>query len=406
MGFDRISNLPSPITEIILSRLPIKDAVRTSVLSSQWRYKAAMLQHLVFDYECCSARENATTFANIVDHVLLTHIGPIHKFELARDQLARKDIDRWILHLSRNSIKELIFHNRGPRYKIPSCLFSCHSIISLELLNCLLEPPSNFKGFKNLKSLDIQDVAFSQDVLQHLIASCPVLESLSLVWCDNFKHLRIDAPNLKILDVRGSFKDIVLENTLNLVDVSIGLEAVKFYVSQSPLSDGSSNLVRILSRLPRVQKLDFYICSLTYMAIGAVPVKLPTPCLYLNCLGISLTLTRLKESLTALCMFRSCPSLQELNVQVHPAHEVGKSGNSWLDENRRCSFKQLRCVFINDIGGSKAELNFVRYLLLNAPVLEKMTIQPVPGVEASKLEKNLLGAKRASMRVKTIFQDQ
>ncbi|KAM5585984.1 F-box/FBD/LRR-repeat protein [Rosa sericea] len=405
MELDRISNLPSGIIEIILSCLPMKDAAKTSVLSSQWRYKAAMLQHLVFDYQCRSAH-NDTTFADIVDHVLLAHIGPIHKFKLFRAHLASKDIDRWILHLSRNSIKEFILHHQQKRYKIPSCLFSCQDIISLELSRCLLQPPSTFKGFRSLKSFYFESVIFAQDEFEHLISCCPLLESLTLVYCDSFSHLMIDAPNLKFLDVRGSFKDVLLVNTSNLVDVSIGLEDFEFYVSQRLVSASSSNLVEILSSLPQVQRLDFYCCSLMYLAIGALPVKLPRPCLHLNCLHITLSLTSLEDSLTALCLFRSCPALQELKVQVFPGQEVVGKGNSWLDDNRRCSFNQLQYVFVNDIRDVKAELDFIRYLLLNSPVLERMTVQPVPGVESSKLEKKLLRSMCASVHAKIIFQDQ
>ncbi|XVF43337.1 hypothetical protein PTKIN_Ptkin02bG0032500 [Pterospermum kingtungense] len=46
---DKISNLPDNITEQILGRMPIRDAVRTSVLSTNWRDKWTTLSDLVFD---------------------------------------------------------------------------------------------------------------------------------------------------------------------------------------------------------------------------------------------------------------------------------------------------------------------------------------------------------------------
>ncbi|XVF43344.1 hypothetical protein PTKIN_Ptkin02bG0033000 [Pterospermum kingtungense] len=46
---DIISNLPDNITEQILARLSIRDAVRTSVLSRNWRYRWTTIPHLVFD---------------------------------------------------------------------------------------------------------------------------------------------------------------------------------------------------------------------------------------------------------------------------------------------------------------------------------------------------------------------
>ncbi|CAL2279439.1 unnamed protein product [Prunus armeniaca] len=82
MELDRISNLPSDVLAKLLSHLWVREAVRTSVLSSKWRYRSAMLPHLVFDDECVSSLEHIS-FVNIVDHVLLGHIAPIHKFKLS-----------------------------------------------------------------------------------------------------------------------------------------------------------------------------------------------------------------------------------------------------------------------------------------------------------------------------------
>ena len=203
---DRISNLPSDVTEKILSRLPIRDAVRTNVLSRQWRYKSAILPHLVFDDRCVSTRMNHTIFVKIVDRVLLLHIGPIHKFKLTLENfVATSDIDIWILHLSRNSIKTLILQiGRGGRYTIPSCLFSCQELFRLELSHCLLKPPpSTFKGFKSLKALQIDNATMSQDVLENMIVSCPLLVTLTLIDCDGFTHLKINATCLRTLAVIG-----------------------------------------------------------------------------------------------------------------------------------------------------------------------------------------------------------
>lgn len=149
---DRISNLPSDVIGQILSRLPIKEAVKTSVLSSKWRFMSAMLPHLVFDVLCFSTQDH-TTFENIVDQVLLLNISPIHTFKLSRD------IDRWVCHLSRNSIKVFILKiwKGDPYYKMPSCLFSCQDMVHLELSNSSLKPPSTFKGFRSLRSLCMND---------------------------------------------------------------------------------------------------------------------------------------------------------------------------------------------------------------------------------------------------------
>ncbi|GJY47122.1 F-box/FBD/LRR-repeat protein-like protein [Tanacetum coccineum] len=51
LSLDTISNLPLPIIENILCSLPIKEAVRTSILSRNWRYNWTGIPKLVFDEE-------------------------------------------------------------------------------------------------------------------------------------------------------------------------------------------------------------------------------------------------------------------------------------------------------------------------------------------------------------------
>ena len=205
MELDRISNLPGGVIQKILSYLPIREAVRTSVLSSNWRCKWAMLPRLVFDDQKIDvtrkSRRRRTTFVSIVDRVLLLQIGPVDAFELVyRKFIAASDVDRWILHLTRKSLKEFtLTKSRGSQYTVSSCLFSCQELVHLDLHNCSLKPSSAFKGFRRLKSLRFQNVTVTQDVFEKLIGCCPLLERLTLIDLNGITHLKIDAPNLNFV---------------------------------------------------------------------------------------------------------------------------------------------------------------------------------------------------------------
>ncbi|VVA15516.1 PREDICTED: F-box/FBD/LRR-repeat [Prunus dulcis] len=413
MESDRISNLPSDVIEQILSHLPMREAVRTSVLSSNWRYKWAMLRHLVFDDRCVSTQKHIT-FVDIVDHVLLGHIGPIHKFRLShRGRPANWDIDFWILHLSRNSIKELILEIWGEyHYRIPSYLFSCQNMIHLELLRCVLKPPPTFKGFRNLKSLVISHVILGQDVFQSLIACCPLLERLTLIEFD-FAHLKIDAPNLQFLVVEGDFWDLIFENTLNLIDVCVSMDTD---VGQIWGCDSSSNLVKFMVHLPHIQRLQIQGFFLKSLAVGALSAKLPKPCLYLKFLSIRVDFNDPVEILTVLCLLRSSPAVQELEISVNPAfEELELSGDqerqaalsevNSLYGNWICPFSQLRFVKISNVSNVKAQLDFIRFLLLNSPVLEKIIVKPAYADDSWEQVKQLLRLGRASVHSEIIFLD-
>ncbi|CAL9022616.1 unnamed protein product [Prunus brigantina] len=420
MELDRFSNLPSDVIENILSRLPIREAVRTSVLSSNWRYRSAMLRHLVFDDRCVSTQKHIT-FVDIVDHVLLVHIGPIHTFRLShRGVLANWDIDRWILHLSRNSIKEVILRNRAMftfRYRVPSYLFSCQDIIHLELLLCVLKPPPTFEGFRNLKSLVFDQVTLDQDVCQNLIACCPLLEKLTLLR-PGFTHLKIDAPNLQFLYVEGFFEDITFENTLNLTDVCISY----------PHRDGrtwvcdNSNLVKFLVQLPFIQRLKItnfcFLQNLVFGSlspnVGSLSPKLPKPCLYLKFLSIKVTFNDPTEVLTVLCLLRSSPAVQELEISANctleePDFDAQQEVQAALSElnslygNWICPFTQLRLVKISNICNVKTELDFIRFLLLNSPVLKKMIVTPSNATDSRELMKQFLRLGRVSVHSEIIF---
>jgi len=273
---DRISCLPSHVIDHILSYLPIREAVRTSILSSEWRNNWHTLPNLVFDINCVSnieAIKDPSIFINkllrIVDHVLRLHSGSINKFQLSDPGCdligvnSVADIERWILHLKEKSMKEFVLqifveekYYRRPlfeRYKIPQCLFSCPSLHHLKLYCCCIQPPTTFKGFKNLKSLELFQVTMAQDAFENLISGCHLLEDLKLIYLDCLTQLNINAPNLKKFLIFGNFVNFSFDNTFQLTEVSFFFHSQR---NQTQLRGCSSNLKRFFDHLPHVQSLD------------------------------------------------------------------------------------------------------------------------------------------------------
>ncbi|CAK9178572.1 unnamed protein product [Ilex paraguariensis] len=413
METDKISKLPGHIMDRILSHLSLRDAVRTSVLSSRWRYKWVTLPHLVFDNQSVVLSSQDQTLiknriVNIIDHVLLLHVGPIHKFKLSHRELqGASDIDRWILFLSRGSVKEFVLEIwKGLRYKLPSSLFICQKLIHLELFNCLLKPPPKFDGFKILNSLDLQHITMDQDVFEHMISSCPLLERLTLMNFDGFIHLNICAPNLLFFDVGGVFENVSLENTFHLAIVSIGLYANAGY-DQNVILGNTGNMIKFFAHLPRIQRLEVQCFFLKYLAAGKVPGRLPTPCIELNYLSIRINFNDVEENLAALCLLRSCPNIQELEMLARPEEQtsVRAVANILEEDYLSCPFNQLQLVKIAGISGGRQELDFINFLLANSPVLERMTIKPAALDGALELLKELLRLRRASVRAEIIYLD-
>jgi len=63
---------------------------------------------------------------------------------------------------------------------------------------------------------------------------------------------------------------------------------------------------------------------------------------------------------------------------------------------------KLQLVTIQDISGTKSELDFIRFLLLYSPCLEKMIVKPVENVKP-ELITELIRFRRASGQAEVIY---
>ncbi|XP_076883957.1 F-box/FBD/LRR-repeat protein At1g13570-like [Bidens hawaiensis] len=168
-SLNTINALPQTIIESILCLLPIEEAARTSILSSEWRYKWTKIPKLVFHYsiryksttepqetfDMASARkkmDNRCKLFYAIQQVLLLCQGPIHEFTLSTDaDYQSYEIDQIILHLSRNhTIKKLtldLYYGTSYIYKLPLCVFSLHHLTDLLLCSCDLNHKPTFSGY-------------------------------------------------------------------------------------------------------------------------------------------------------------------------------------------------------------------------------------------------------------------
>ncbi|KEH37791.1 putative F-box domain, FBD domain, leucine-rich repeat domain, L domain-containing protein [Medicago truncatula] len=418
---DRISCLPDHIIDHFLSRLSIKEAGRTSVLSNKWRKKWSTQPDLVFDKQCVSAAVSEdpsvieNKFVRTVDHVLLLHSGPINKFKISDfgcdfiGMISVADVDRWILHLTRRSIKNLeldIWFEQ--RYNIPWCLFSCQSLHHLNLFCSSLKPPAMFEGFMNLKSLQLEQVTVAKDAFENLISGSPLLEKLVLKKVDGFTQINIHSPSIKYVDIRGNFEGISFDNTSQLAKVFVNLSSyLNSETGQSMFHGCSSNLLKFFDHLHNIQSLLIASYSIKYLAAGVVPVKLPTLCINLTFLSICLNFNDLTEISAVLCLLKSSPNLQTFKMFARLKEETDlltHTSYCWEDIfSEPDMLLKLQHVEIQDISGTKSELDFIRFLLLYSPVLKKMIVEPVENVKP-ELITELIRFRRASEQAEVIYK--
>ena len=105
---DRLINLPEEIRSHILSLVPTRFAVRTSVLSKGWRYNWTFVTN--FDFHDFHPVHGLKIFSAFVNHVLdLSKTADIRLFRLLFNELwvPQSSVSKWIAQAVKLNVREL-----------------------------------------------------------------------------------------------------------------------------------------------------------------------------------------------------------------------------------------------------------------------------------------------------------
>ncbi|KAJ3705171.1 hypothetical protein LUZ61_008876 [Rhynchospora tenuis] len=373
---DYLSRLPSEIIENILVKLPIKEAVRTSVLSSKCKSLWTSMPDLVFNEDTTES-----DLIRIVDKVLKVHQGPIQKFEVeqGRDKhVGEEVISRWLLVLSKNELKDLrLGFDMHQNCKVPSSLFSYQKLENLEISGCTISAPQCFQGLKLLRNLSLCSCELVGITIEKFVLGCPLLERLTLVDVVKDGCLMIRAPKLKQLVVLEEFTNLLLEAP-KLIYATIYIK----YMQTLPVYDGcKSKLLRAIGGLPNIEELDINSPFCEYLTSGPIPEKLPITFHHLKKILIDLDEKR-KVVDTALCIFQSAPNLKTLHLRTLCL--TLPSQNIWEEQRikqRITSISFLQQLEVAVILGNmilsedgESMLAFAKFILSTASQLEKLVV--------------------------------
>ncbi|XP_062150452.1 F-box/FBD/LRR-repeat protein At1g13570-like [Alnus glutinosa] len=380
-NIDRISNLPWDVLDTILVHMPLKEAARTSILSSKWRYKWTSLSRFIIDDKCLPSCLSDKVLRwkeimKIMHQVQSNHSGSIEKFKLAAYcHPIHSDLDQWIQFLTERGLKELVLQEFDSvmRFKLPACLFSCPQLSCLELYGCVINLSPSFRGFNSLSSLHLANSSIRSDTLEFLIANCPVLERLTLLNNERSAVLKINNLNLKYLKIDSKFEDICLQNAPLLSSVDIRLKMIPRHPDQGR----ACNLVRVIGCLYGIKKLTLSTHFLEFLASNDIPERLPAMLDHLLALDLrEVRFDNLKDVRVSFSMLNSAPNLEELIISVSNSSEVS---NTVLDFLRahcllETYFIKLKVVKIRGIWGTRTEWEFIKFILAHSPALEAMTV--------------------------------
>ncbi|XP_039817802.1 F-box/FBD/LRR-repeat protein At1g13570-like isoform X3 [Panicum virgatum] len=199
---DRLTSLPEPLIEGILTRVGFRDAVRTSALSRAWRRRWESLPALSLSLLDGLISTRPTT----VDSVLIRFAGSIRVFSIRidADSLFRWRLDDWLIALSRRGVRSMDL--RLPcGFNINSSIYSFSNLVTLELHGGYVpSTPVGFAGFPALQELKLVDVQVSvKEALEAIIGRSPRLAVLELCEVHNpsDEPCMIAAPNLRSLTI-------------------------------------------------------------------------------------------------------------------------------------------------------------------------------------------------------------
>ncbi|XP_015942262.1 FBD-associated F-box protein At4g10400 isoform X2 [Arachis duranensis] len=410
---DRISALPDSLIGHILSFLPTKTAVSTSLLSRRWRYLWQHLQDFNFQLDQEDEDEDVDEDEDEQYDLSFMHFSAFVNGVLA--QRRNRDIRKF--RLSSSYTGEATFHERsfnywslaaiGPQLQdlnlslyepyskdhflwFPSSsvlrgIFSCTSLISLTLdgLICVNKISSVHLPALRTMRLSIYRVV----PLDKIFSGCPILEDLYLQYKE-INAPKIIFPNsLKRLEVHNC-----KSSTSREVEVEIDAPALEYltfflYIGLSQLTVNNLHNVKVadldlreddldyihmlLNALNRIKKLHLR-SSIIECILGAPAFDFPE----FSCL-LHLELECFNPTLIINLLYK-CPMLQVFKICNDGQIWIEPTGNSssWTPPTcvPDCLASQLTKIEFKGYKGSKDELGFIAYILKSGIVLQTVTV--------------------------------
>uniref|UniRef100_A0A0D9VUE0 SWIM-type domain-containing protein n=1 Tax=Leersia perrieri TaxID=77586 RepID=A0A0D9VUE0_9ORYZ len=332
----RLEDLPKDVLCTILSKLPPKEVVRTSILSSKWKNIPAVCHKLRFEgvtmvgNNQCGKKECTRKFIDNVNNALRIHCGNMVEVLEVKVEFDHQLVD----HL-----------NNWVSFAVSSRHIQL-SFVSLRL-------PSQFRGFPNLRKLDIHYIDTSAKDLHYMLSNCCNLEWLRIARCHLDDELKVDCPlphllHLEVLHCRITkikfcamkLSSFVYKGQWLPIELSHSSELKNVYVCfmQAIFQHAVSGLLNIC---PNVQNMRLHFCSVKDQLV------LDNSCRFSR-------LKHLQFGGSALWPFGNKPII--------------------LRSLPRCQHSHLKDVLVTGYKGAIGQLEFLVHIVEHTPGLELLTI--------------------------------
>ncbi|KAL3641972.1 hypothetical protein CASFOL_012787 [Castilleja foliolosa] len=197
---DLISQLPDDILVSIITRIPTKDALSTTILSKRWRYLFRFVPTLDFSWPRDRSTYPEKKSIEGLYGVLQRHRAFIRSFEFhwRLTEPYTHTFEQCIYLLGKLGIKKLSFEPITNQFSFSLHLLSqMQSLEHLSLSLCSLQP--NLSIICNsLKTLKLSDVKVPPGSLECILSNCVSLCSFTIIDCKFSSNLCFRGPNLQL----------------------------------------------------------------------------------------------------------------------------------------------------------------------------------------------------------------
>ncbi|WVZ98642.1 hypothetical protein U9M48_044052 [Paspalum notatum var. saurae] len=412
---DLISRLPDDVLGDIVSLLPTKDGARTQVLSSRWRHlwRSAPL-NLDLQHEPQPAAGRRILDSEIPG-ILSSHRGPGRRFSIAA-QYTPSDItaataaefhlvwhpaieedggfdaaalDECLRSPALDGLQELdlCFSYPCSLTPLPASVPRFSSTLRVaSFTNCCGFPDTDGGSGSNasalrlplLKQLSLLDVRISESSLHALLAGCPVLESLLIIGSYGCPRLQIVSPSLRSIGLSSPTTDLRLK--LIFIKDAPCLERLLFWgdMDMGGIAYAGEQVTKIsVISAPRLHTLGTLIYGFPRLQFGTTVLEGSTVVSSMAVVhGVKfLDLHYDKLCLDAVINLIKCfPCLETLRIKARHAGE----NNAWYPKYRELISTLdigLRKIVLRNYGGNESQINFAKFFVSNARVMELMRLE-------------------------------
>ena len=210
---DRISQLPEAVVKHILSFLPTKQVVQSTLFSKTWKHAWTTFPILGFHktfFESQSlysrnkrkdrdVQKKKADFQKFVERNLRSRSRKrlrIKKFSLSDCLVKPKSmsrVDRWVSFVVESDVEvlNLSFGWSDIYYRMPQTVLVAKSLTELTLHQCKLKSTCGDNiSLSSLKKLFLFNVEADDLIIQNLLVGCPVIENMTFDFCFGIKSLK------------------------------------------------------------------------------------------------------------------------------------------------------------------------------------------------------------------------